>query len=122
MKYLEIKDNKGFYFDGSEYKEIDKISKDDLMVLLNSAETDKFEMDTYSEKTIANKAHQIIYENIYKKLKQFLDNKKQFKKETDKLYKDAITKYSVDLKEEPYVDSYPENEEAEDTDAEDLPF
>lgn len=97
MKSLKIEENKGFYWNGSEYKEIDKITKDDLLTLLNLAETDDFELDPYNESLIANRAHQIIYENIFNKFSQFLGDKEQFKREVDELYKEAIGKYSVDL-------------------------
>ena len=100
MKYLKIEDKKGLYWDGQNYQEIDKINKDSLLILLNSAESVDFEMDDYKEEDIGNKAHQIIYENIYSKLKQFLNEKDQFVKEVDNLYMEAINKYDVEIKDE----------------------
>lgn len=96
MKYLKIENNKGYYWDGKEYQEIDKINKDGLLVLLNAAETEGFELDSYDESLLANKAHQVIYENIHSKFDQFLSDKEQFKTEVDSLYKEAVNKYSVD--------------------------
>lgn len=113
MKYLKIEDNKGYYWDGESYQEIDKINKDGLLVLLNLAESDEFEMDEYKEELVANKAHQIIYENIYSKLSEFLIDKDQFTKEVDSLYAEAINKYEADTDAEEF-------EEAETTDSEDL--
>jgi hypothetical protein len=95
MKYLKIENNKVFYLNNnSESNEIDKISKEDLMNLLNKAVESDFEMDEYKEENIANKAHQIIYKNIYEKFKNILDNKTRFKDESQRLYKDALDKYS----------------------------
>jgi hypothetical protein len=124
MKYLKIEDNKGKYWNGNEYQEIDKINKDGLLVLLNAAEADDFEMDSYDESLLGNKAHQVIYENIHSKLEQFLEDKDQFKAEVDKLYKEAIGKYSADVEEEDIDDiGNLENEENdEEIDTEDIPF
>ena len=124
MKYLKIENNKGFYWDENEYQEIDKINKDGLLVLLNAAEKHGFELDSYDEKLLGNKAHQIIYENIYSKLEQFLNDKKQFKTEVDKLYKEAIGKYSVDVKEEDYdeIEDSESEENGEEINIGDIPF
>ena len=100
MKYLKIENNQGFYYDGKKCQEIDKINKDDLLKLLNVAENNEFEMDPYDEKLLKNKAHQIIYENIFLKINQFLNEKYQFKTEVDNLYKEAVEKYSADIQNE----------------------
>ncbi len=121
MKYLKIQDNKGFYWDSEKYQEIDKINKDGLLILLNTAETESFEMDTYDEDLLSNKAHQVIYENIYSKFKQFLNEKSQFKTEVNSLYKEAVNKYGADESD----DSFEEIEEKEKDDeisADDLNF
>jgi hypothetical protein len=125
MKYLKIEDNKGFYWNGKEYQEIDKINKDDLIVLLNAAEAEDFELDAYDENLLGNKAHQVIYENIHSKFEQFLSDKNQFKTEVDNLYKDAIGKYSADIQNEKLDDADDvdegENDE-ENISPEDIPF
>ena len=99
MKYLKIDNNKAFYLKASEQEtawvEIDIINKDDLLTLLNSAISNDFEMDTYSEEILANKAHQIIYKNIFEKFTILLTMKDKFKDESESLYKDAIEKYSA---------------------------
>jgi hypothetical protein len=124
MKYLKIENNKGFYWDGNEYLEIDKINKDGLLTLLNSAEIDDFELDAYDENLIGNKAHQVIYENICSKFEQFLNDKNQFKTDVDNLYKEAVGKYSVDISNEESDDmEEPESESnTEDINPEDIPF
>lgn len=130
MKYLKIEDDKCLYWDGKVYQEIDKINKDGLLVLLNAAETNNFEMDAYSEGLIKNKAHQVIYENIYSKFEQFLNEKDQFKKEVDCLYMDAINKYSADIQNEhpdnmrdaDIIDDTESEKEDEEIKVEDIPF
>lgn len=97
MKYLKIENNKGHYLKtdigSSEWIEIDKISKDDLLSLLNKAVSDEFEMDTYEEEKLGHKAHQIVYKSIYEKFEHLVDNKNTFKDECDGQFIDAINKY-----------------------------
>lgn len=124
MKYLKIENNKGLYWNGDEHQEIDKINKNDLIKLLNAAENDEFEMDTYDENCLGNKAHQVIYQNIYSKFEEFLSDKDQFKTEVDNLYNKAIGKYSVDVHNESFDDtSSLENEDSEEEIySDDIPF
>lgn len=94
MKYLKIENNKGHYLNQSgEWIEIDKISKEDLMYLLNKAVSDEFEMDAFVEESIGHKAHQIVYKSIHEKFAELLANKNVFKDECDSLFKSAIEKY-----------------------------
>ncbi len=96
MKYLKIENNKGhFLADSGEWIEIDKISKDGLLHLLNKAITEDFEMDEYLEENIGHKAHQIVYKSLCEKLNELLENKNVFKDECDALFKTAIEKYEV---------------------------
>lgn len=99
MKYLKIENNRGHFLnpfntESSEWIEIDKINKDHLIELLNKAIASEFEMDDYSDDQLGNKAHQIIYKNLYDKFCDLIENKSRFKDESDRLYKDAIEKYS----------------------------
>lgn len=123
MKYLKIENNKGFYWDGNAYQEIDKINKDGLLSLLNSAEADDFELDAYHEDLLANKAHQVIYENIHSKFEQFLKDKDQFKTEVESLYKNAISKYGIDESGD-FVEEVEDSQEeqVDDINPEDIPF
>lgn len=108
MKYLEIKDNLGFYTINNEEKTIDKINRNDLLALIDLALGDNFEMDPYDSNKLQNKAHQIIYENIYKKINSLISDKEQFKRKADSMYKNAINKYGV--------------QESDDINPEDIPF
>ena len=100
MKYLKIDADKGYFLretgSATEWTEIDKIGKGDLLYLLNKAISSDFEMDIYSEAKMANKAHQIIYKNIYEKFSNLESMKSKFKDESESLYKEAIEKYGID--------------------------
>lgn len=95
MKILKVNSGKAYYsFDGITDNEIDRISKDDLLRLLDIFLSQDCDMDEYNETEIANKAHQIIYKSLYGKFKDLEDKKQLFNEESDKVYKDAIEFYS----------------------------
>lgn len=125
MKYLEIKDNKGYYWNDKEMVEIDQINKDELLKLINHAEDDEFEMDAYDEKQLQNKAHQIIYQSLHTKLSDFLTDKGQFNADVDTLYAEAIGEYSADVEaetDEEDIEESEDTEEEENSNPEDIPF
>ena len=98
MKYLKIENNKGFFIkqekdQPDQWTEIDKISKDDLMNLLEMVISKDFEMDDYVEANIAHKAHQIVYKSIFEKFSDLIKNMKTFTDECDSQFKTAIVKY-----------------------------
>jgi hypothetical protein len=99
MKYLKIENNKGYFRISTEqeetaWKEIDAISKEDLMQLIDKAIEGNFEMDVYAEDLVANKAHQIIYKRIYEKFTDLLSKSDMFTDELESTYKSALDKYS----------------------------
>lgn len=118
MKYLEIKNNKGYYWNDNEMVEIDQINKDDLLKLINHAEGDEFEIDTYDENQLQNKAHQIIYQSIHTKLSDFLADKEQFNRDVDTLYAEAVGEYGANVEAE----TAEEIEKEEPIDPENIPF
>lgn len=98
MKYLKIENNKGYFLkqekdQADQWIEIDKISKDDLMNLLELSMTNDFEMDVYLEENIGHKAHQIVYKSIFEKFTELIGNKKSFTDECDAQFRSAIEKY-----------------------------
>ena len=101
MKYLIIEDGVSKYTTDPSTpasKMIDQISKEDLLVLIESCISDEdFEMDVYDETVLQNKAHQIIYKNIYQKLNELKKQRVRFSDEKTVLYRAAITQYSADL-------------------------
>ncbi|MFT3701219.1 MAG: hypothetical protein QM802_02560 [Agriterribacter sp.] len=101
MKYLKIEDNKGFYqLEVDKWIEIDKISKEDLLTLLDKALDGDFEMDVFESEKIANKAHQIIYKHLHEKFADLTENANRFKDESEQMYKDAMQKYGEALRHE----------------------
>jgi hypothetical protein len=103
MTYLKIDNNKGYYrieATSEEWVELDQISKDDLLKLLEKATTEEFGMDEYQDELLQNPAHNIIYKNIYGKFSELLSNKTRFQDSVNLMYKSAIDKYTIELSEE----------------------
>lgn len=100
MKCLEINKGKGYYLNSKgDMNEIDKITKEDILRLLDIA-TDKeqnFEMDLFENNNLQNKSHEIIYASLYKKFHEVLQNKDRFFDESTAEYKDALSKYNDDM-------------------------
>ena len=72
------------------------IFKEDILRLLDLA-TDCniiFEMDEIKDDNIQNEAHKIIYDRIYRKFNELLNNKARFIDESGSLFEDAIQKYT----------------------------
>ncbi len=125
MKYLEIKDKQGYFKRGEVMLEIDKINESDLYNLIDHAYDEDFEIDEYQESELPNKAQQIIYQNIYTKLSDFLVHKNQFEEASNTLYAEAIGKYKVDISAEPEISeniSQQFEEDVDDINPEDIPF
>lgn len=102
MTYLKIENNKGLYRTSSsseEWIELDQIGKEDLLKLLEIATTTDFHMDEYKDELLQNPAHNIIYRNIYGKFSELLTNKTRFQDSVNSMYKSAIDKYTIELKE-----------------------
>jgi len=102
MKYLKIESDKGFYRIDStkdEWTELDQISKDDLLKLLEIASKDDFDMDEYNSELLKNPAHNIIYKNISTKFSEFLTNKTRFKDTAETMYVTAKLRYTKELEE-----------------------
>ena len=102
MKFLKISDSKGYFLnplnlDNGEWVEMDKIEKDHLLGLLDKALHNEFEMDEFSEEAIKNKAHLIIYRNLYSKFSNLIENKSRFKDESEKVFSDALKKYKTGI-------------------------
>lgn len=101
MKYLIIDNGRAYYqlsADGSTRKAIDQISKEDLLRLVQLCmEDEKFEMDPFVAENIPQAAHQIIYKNIYQKLRDLQLRRISFGDEKTALYRKAIENYSAEL-------------------------
>ncbi len=101
MKFLTIDNGQAMYTIDPTVPasvKIDQISKEDLFRLIELCITDdSFEMDPYNEALLQNKAHQIIYKNIYQKLEDLKKQRVRFSDEKTVLYRAAINKYSAEL-------------------------
>lgn len=97
MKILRIDKGKAeFSTDGKGYAPIDRITKNDILSLIELVlDNAEIEMDEYDETSLANKAHQIIYQNICEKLKDLYQNRDNFQNECDAMYREALQKYGI---------------------------
>jgi len=78
MKLLKIENKLGYYLvDGEEYATIDKITKDDLLKLVDLVLDDDVEFDDYNEEDLQNQAHQERYKSIFEKMKGLEERKNE---------------------------------------------
>lgn len=97
MKLLKIENSCGYFRsqDGN-YSPVDKISKDDLLWLVNvTLSEEEVGFDTYDESMIQNHAHQVIYKSIVRKLHSLRERKQEFVDESARLYLDDYEKYKT---------------------------
>ncbi len=97
MKLLKIEDKLGYYLDlKDEYTSVDKITKEDLLRLVDLTLYNDVEFDEYSEENINNQAHQIIYKSICEKLRDLIERRQEFIDESERLYLQEYEKYRVE--------------------------
>ncbi len=98
MKYLKIESGKGYFLqeDNLNWQEIDQIGKDDILRFLDviTANDNSFEMDKIEGNSLQNEAHKIIYNNLWQKFNEMLDDRDRFSDESESLFKDAFEKYA----------------------------
>lgn len=95
MKILKISDSQGYFLgEGQEYAPIDKITKDDLLRLVDLTLEEDVSFDEFSEETLRNQAHQIIYRSIFQKLEELEKRKNEHKDESDRLFLNEYQRYS----------------------------
>lgn len=95
MKILKIEKEKGYFCSGetSEWKPVDEINKNDLMLMLDKVVGGDVVMESPDEVTISNQAHAIIYKSIFEKLTSLTEEKSRFKDESERLYIDEYRRY-----------------------------
>ncbi len=94
MKLLKIEGNHGHYLaDQGEFTPIDKITKEDLLRLVDLTLAEEVEFDEYDDEAIANQAHQILYKSIFEKLAGLKERKQEFTDESERLYLEEYEKY-----------------------------
>lgn len=103
MKLLNIDNKQGHFLDiEGQYQPIDKITKDELLNLVQRVLNKKdIEFDEYDEEKIANPAHQIIYKSVYDNLKDLFESKDEFLDESETLFYEAYERYKQDGEAEP---------------------
>ena len=96
MKILKIEKGNGYFWavESDDWTAIDKIDKEGLMKLLEYFLASDVEVDSFDEEKLSNKAQQIVYKSIFEKFSNLKENKDKFKDESDRMYLDAIRKYS----------------------------
>lgn len=77
-----------------QYIDIDKITKDHLLELINSTLEHEVTFDTYDEQSLHNQAQRIVYKNILEKLQDLGARRQEFKDESANLYEKEYERYS----------------------------
>ena len=94
MKLLKIEDNRGHYLgDQDDFAPIDKITKEDLLRLVDLTLAEEVEFDEYDDEAIKNQAHQILYKSISEKIAGLKERKQEFTDESERLYLEEYEKY-----------------------------
>lgn len=98
MKLLKVSESCGYYrTDLSDYSPIDKISKDDLMRLVDlTLNEQSVEFDDYDENALKNLAHQVIYKSIVQKLRELRSRRQAFKDASARLFLEEYERYRND--------------------------
>ncbi|MCP4612940.1 MAG: hypothetical protein GY845_29965 [Planctomycetes bacterium] len=96
MKLLKIENNLGYYCDNQgKFATVDKITKDDILRLVNLTLDTKLEVefDEYNDDNLKNHAHQIIYKSIFEKLQGLKKRRQEFIDESERLYLSEYERY-----------------------------
>jgi hypothetical protein len=97
MKLLKIENGCGYFrLENGDFSPVDKISKDDLLRLVNVSLSEKdVVFDAYDESIIQNHAHQVIYKSVVRKLQSLRERKQEFVDESARLYLEDYEKYKA---------------------------
>lgn len=94
MKLLKIEANLGYYRnDQGEFAPVDKITKEDLLRLVNMTLDEEVEFDEYNDEGLENQAHQIVYKSILGKLRGLRERRQEFIDESERLYLQEYERY-----------------------------
>jgi len=101
MKLLKISDNLGYFLnEAGEFLPIDKITKEDLLRLVDLTLGEDGEFDEFDKEKIKNQAHQIVYKSIYEKLRDLGNRKQEFIDESERLYLADYEKYKSETSQQ----------------------
>ncbi len=94
MKLLKIENNLGYFLGVDHvFNPVDRITKEDLLRLVDLTLTQEVELDEYDGEAIKNQAHQILYKSICGKLLGLKVRKQAFTDESERLYLQEYEKY-----------------------------
>lgn len=97
MKLLKIENNHGQFLGGDgNFTPLDRITKEDLLRLVDLTLTQEVEFDDYDSETVKNQAHQILYKSIWDKLRGLRDRKEAFTDDSERLYLKEYERYRED--------------------------
>ena len=101
MKLLKIDNQRGYYRaeDGS-YHEIDQITKEALLWILERVLDGSGELEEYEENLLSNQAHQVVYKSIYNNLKTLEDRRQEFIDESERLFLEDYKRYVEDASQQ----------------------
>lgn len=95
MKILRIDNRKGqFSINGTDFVDIDKINKEQMLSMLDLLLQNDCDMDPYVDDSIPNEAQQIIYKAIYEKFLSIKNDKETLLNFKEDTFKEAIEKYN----------------------------
>ena len=97
MKLLKIENNKGYFFKADDYEEIHNIDKEQILNLVNLSLGDEAEFDEFVDENLPNKAQNVIYENVYNKLKNLNERKDEFEDKSKRYFLDEYEKYKPNV-------------------------
>ena len=96
MKILKCQNDICYLNINGQGKKILEITKEDILSALEySYSNDDIELEEYDKDKIKNEAERIIYENLYNKIQDFIDNKQTLKNEIDGLFRELEEKYEI---------------------------
>lgn len=97
MKLLKIENNNGkFSTDGVNFIEIEKISKDDILKILEKVLNESeilIDESNEEDMKINSPAQKIIYDNIYEKVKEVIEERDEINSFEEDEYYIALKKY-----------------------------
>lgn len=95
MKLLKIEKSLGYYrAEDGAYHEIDKITKEALLWILERVLDKSGELDEYNEAKLKNQAHQVVYKSIYSNLKALEERRQEFIDESERLFLEDYKRYA----------------------------
>jgi hypothetical protein len=95
MKLLRIDNSAAeFLSKEGEYKFVDKLTKEDLLYLVDLALSDEdASFDEYTEDALKNQAHQVVYKSLLQRLSDLHRRRKDFSDASARLYLAEYERY-----------------------------